>query len=1155
MPASAPSETFSLFSAVAPRALATEYAPGYMLSRIILSERNAPLLFVARDDKRADAVVKQAAFFRPEADICFFPAWDCLPYERLSPSADISGQRVRALARLAEAGRPAPDITVTTVNALLQRVPHRKYREGHSRIFRKGAEEKREDLLLFLAENGFRRVPSCYDAGEFAVRGGVIDIIPPGAEQGIRLDMFGDEIERIRFFDTATQISTGETEVFSLLPAAELMQTTDVAERFGTNYHRAFGLPQGEDPLYDAARDGRFAAGAEHYLPLFYDEMQTLADYLPPDCAVYFDLLADRAAEERLSSVRDYYEARAQEKRDGHGSGTPPMPPEALYLTEDDVSAMIARYHTRIFSFGGGEGASPAPAPRFDILAAEQRKAPLTLLKDELGNRTNARLVICCFSDAGRERMRRMLQEENIPAAAATYLEDALTGKRGIAYLALLGVEHGFRDGDLYVLSEQDITGERIRTGRSRKRKAENYLKETSSLAPGELTVHEEHGIGRFIALETIEAAGTKRDCLKLEYKGGDILYVPVEQIALLSHYGGAQNDNDAALDRLGQTSWQKRRAALKNRIRDIAAKLLEIAGRRQLAQAPVMTAKPEEYERFCKGFPYIETDDQQAAIDETLADLAAGKPMDRLICGDVGFGKTEVALRAAFAVSCGENPHQTVVVAPTTLLARQHLATFKKRFANTGAVVAGLSRLTPAKEAANVRKMIKEGKADIIVGTHALLARTLSYDCLGLVIVDEEQLFGVSQKERLKELRSETHMLSMSATPIPRTLQMSMSGIKELSLITTPPADRLEIRTYVAPFDRTAIRNALMREHYRGGSTFFVTPRISEMDKLREMLAAVTPELRVAFAHGQMPPQELDEVVGAFYDGAYDVLLSTNIVGSGIDLPSANTMIVHRADMFGLSQLYQMRGRVGRGKARGYAYFLLPEKGLPNENAAQRLQVLHHLDRLGAGMTVATHDMDMRGFGNLLGDEQSGHIKEVGIELYQDMLKEAVEALKALAKGGEPPKAPLTVELRPGADVYIPGDYVKETSLRMGLYRRIGFAESEEELRALEEEMADRFGSLPAEAEHLLICAAIKLHCRALCIIKGDIGPKGCVFTFDASRMEAPERIAAYVQKNPVRVKIKPGDKLVCLFPRDDFTPRERLYEALAEVKRLAAG
>lgn len=1145
----------SLLPGAAPRIVHAEHATGYILTRDILTKKNVPIVFVARDDKRADTVLRHAGFFYPEAETCHIPAWDCLPYERVAPATDISGMRVRALSRLADSSRPLPDITVTTVSALLQRVPHRKYREGHTRHFIKGGKEDRDALLRFLTENGYRRMPSATDSGEFAVRGGVIDIVTPGGDEGIRLDMFGDDIEHIRLFDPETQISAGHVDEYILSPAAELMQTPENAERFRKLYHRMYGIPVRHDPLYEAAGEGRSFAGAEHFLPLFYEDMETLADYFPENTLFVWDYLSDKAAEERLELITDYQRARAEEYSSGHGTETPPLPVDALYVTEDELALFSTAFDTLLLYYGQSEQEhhSIMPVPRYDLQSAEKKTPPLQLLSEHMVQFPHARLLIACFNETGRNRMRRMCEEEQIAVDDISVFDDLSQVKKGRAGLAVIQLDHGFRDQDMFVVSEQDITGERIRTGRSRKRRAENYLRETSSLSPGELAVHEEHGIGRFIALEHLEAGGRKRDCLKLEYRGGDFLYVPVEQINMLSRYGGEES-SDASLDRLGQTSWQKRRAGLKNRIRDIAAKLLEIAGRRELSNAPVMHASSDAYDLFCKGFPYMETEDQQAAIDETIADLASKRPMDRLICGDVGFGKTEVALRAAFVASCGENPHQTAVIAPTTLLARQHISTFKKRFADSHIVVAGLSRLTPAAEATKVRKMIKEGKVDIIVGTHALLAKTLQYNSLGLVIVDEEQLFGVTQKERLKEMRADVHMLSMSATPIPRTLQMSLSGIKELSLITTPPADRLDIRTYVTPFDRTAIRNALMREHYRGGSSFFVTPRVSEMEKLREILASITPELRVAFAHGQMPPQELDEIIGAFYDGAYDVLLSTNIIGSGIDLPSANTMIVHRADMFGLSQLYQMRGRVGRGKARGYAYFMLPEKGLPNEQAAQRLHVLHQLDRLGAGMTVATHDMDMRGFGNLLGDEQSGHIKEVGIELYQDMLNEAVQSLKALAKGGTPPPQAMHTELKPGVDVYIPENYIKETSLRMALYRRIGFAQTEDELRALEEEMHDRFGALPEETDFLLICTQIKIYCRSAAVIKCDIGPKAAVYVFDTNRMEHPERVAEFVQRNPVRYRIKPGDKLVSAFGRDDMTPRQRLFDVLTEIKTLSS-
>ncbi|MGB2659497.1 MAG: transcription-repair coupling factor, partial [Pseudolabrys sp.] len=657
--------------------------------------------------------------------------------------------------------------------------------------------------------------------------------------------------------------------------------------------------------------------------------------------------------------------------------------------------------------------------------------------------------------------------------------------------LAVLGIESGFETDDLAVISEQDILGDRLIRPRRAARRAENFIAEATSLAPGDLVVHVDHGIGRFSGLQAIEAAGAPHDCLEIHYAGGDKLFLPVENVDLLSRYGSEETAVD--LDRLGGGNWQARKARMKSRIREIAGELIKIAAERQLREAPRLTVGPGAYDEFCAGFPYEETDDQLAAIDATVKDLGSGRPMDRLICGDVGFGKTEVALRAAFIAAI--NGKQVAVVVPTTLLARQHFKTFSERFRGFPVNVAQASRLVPAAELSKVKAGLADGSVDIVIGTHAVLGKAIKFKDLALLVVDEEQHFGVAHKEKLKTLRSEIHVLTLTATPIPRTLQLALTGVRDLSIIASPPVDRLAVRTFVSPFDPITVREALLREKYRGGQAFYVCPRIEDLAGAKDFLDKNIPEVRVAVAHGQMPATVLDDIMSAFYDGKYDVLLSTTIIESGLDIPTANTLIVHRSDRFGLAQLYQLRGRVGRAKLRAYSLLTLPAQQKITPQAERRLKVLQSLDTLGAGFQLASHDLDIRGAGNLLGEEQSGHIKEVGFELYQQMLEEAVMSLKA---GITAPVADRwSPQITIGTALLIPEDYVADLSVRLALYRRLAEIEDERDIEPFAAELVDRFGKLPEEVEHLLQVVAIKALSRRANVEKVETGPKGIVLSF----------------------------------------------------------
>ncbi|MFO7477614.1 MAG: transcription-repair coupling factor, partial [Methyloceanibacter sp.] len=754
------------------------------------------------------------------------------------------------------------------------------------------------------------------------------------------------------------------------------------------------------------------------------------------------------------------------------------------------------------------------------------------------------RVLVACWSNGARERLATLLSEHGIGEVQriGTFAE-AIEAAPDVTSIAVLPLETGFEAPWIAVVGEQDILGDRL-VRKSRAKRGTDVLTEVASLTVGDLVVHSDHGIGRFEGLATIEAAGEPHDCLEVHYQGGDKLYLPVENIELLSRYGS--DEAGAQLDRLGGVGWQSRKARLKQRIRDMAEKLIKVAALRELRQAPVLNPPDGVYEEFSARFPYEETEDQETSISAVLGDLASGRPMDRLICGDVGFGKTEVALRASLiAVLAGK---QVAVVVPTTLLARQHFHTFTERFRGLPVKIAQTSRLVSPKERAEVKQRLKSGDVDIIIGTHALLAKGIEFADLGLLIVDEEQHFGVQHKERLKQLREDVHVLTLTATPIPRTLQLALSGVREMSLIATPPVDRLAVRTYVMPFDPVILREALLRERFRGGQTFFVVPRISDLDEAEAFLKEHAPELKVARAHGQMGSRELDQVMNAFYDRQYDVLLSTTIVESGLDIPSANTLIVWRADMFGLAQLYQLRGRVGRSKIRAYSYFTIPAEARLTPAAEKRLKVLQSLDTLGAGFVLASHDLDIRGAGNLLGEEQSGHIREVGFELYQSMLEEAVAALK----GGE--GAVIEDQWSPrinlGTAVLIPENYVPDLQVRLGLYRRLSGVESHEAIESFAAELIDRFGALPQEVRHLLDVVEIKGLCRQAGIEQIDAGPKGAVIAFRNKSFANPDGLIAFIRDEGHRVKLQPDHRLIYYAHWE--TPEARLAGAHDLLQRL---
>jgi transcription-repair coupling factor (superfamily II helicase) len=1104
---------------------------------------------IVADEAAMRALAETVPLFAPEVDVLTLPGWDCLPYDRASPALRVMAERLATLSAL-QTKREKPQLLVTTASAASQRLLTAFRIRQLTRRIAEGEQVAREALIGQLNALGYQRADTVAEHGEYAVRGSLIDVFPAGEEFALRLDFFGDEIDSLRRFDPADQRSTDKAEAFVLMPASEALLDADSIKRFRSSYREKFGATATQDPLYQALSEGRRMAGMEHWLPLLEERLETLFDHLGDHDLVIRDSAADQALQSRREAIEDYFQNRVR-AMEGEPGSYRPLEPGQLYLAEqewtqivDDRPVHLASPFPepesgRIIDFG------VQPARDFAPERAQQANVYEAVAK-HVGDmrKSGHKVVLASYTRGARERLAGLLEDHGLKSQKMAESWQEALGVKNQPALLVLPLDHGFTTPEVAVLTEQDMLGDRLVRRRKKRKAASAFLEELATLSPGDLVVHADHGIGRYEGLTQIKVGNSPHDCVALEYARGNKLYVPVENIELLSRYG-SESEGGVTLDSLGGEAWQRRKSRMKERIREIAGELIKVAAMR--ATRPGVIAEPDSsYPAFVDRFPYEETEDQERAISDVIEDLGAGKPMDRLVCGDVGFGKTEVALRAAFVMAM--TGRQVALIGPTTLLARQHFKNFEERLHGFPLKIGRLSRLVPAAEAKKTKEGLADGTVDIVIGTHAILAKGIEFKRLGLVIVDEEQHFGVAHKERLKALRADVHVLTLTATPIPRTLQMAMSGLRELSVIQTPPVDRLAVRTYVTPWDGVVLREALLREHYRGGQSFFVAPRIADLPDLEEWIREQVPEVKFITAHGQMSPTEVEERMSAFYDRKYDVLLSTTIVESGLDIPTANTLIVHRSDRFGLAQLYQLRGRVGRAKTRAYAYLTMPATRSITEAAQKRLQVLADLDSLGAGFQLASHDLDIRGAGNLLGDEQSGHIKEVGFELYQSMLEDAIVEMKA---GGVPARDEFTPQISVDAPVMIPETYVPDLDLRMGLYRRLGELDDRQAIDAFAAELIDRFGTLPEETANLMKIVEVKLNLRQAMVAKLDIGPKGAVITFAESGFPDLQALLGYIDRLKGTAKLRPDSKMTV--SRDWPTPEARLNGAVQLARGLA--
>jgi transcription-repair coupling factor (superfamily II helicase) len=1110
-----------------------------------LLEKHSRLCIVASNEVEANEVKTSIEAFNPNCTVMVLPQWDTLPYAAISPSLSVQMQRKRIFERMSS---EEPTIVITSLMAAIQKQVWDPKSETQM-LIKAGGDISPDHLQKHLVESGFKRVETVYQTGDFCFRGGIVDIFLPHLEDPIRLDLFGNSIESIHYFSPESQRRYGEA-----LPSIELNNPHEISlpqdiEKFKAKYVQRYGV-EGRGVFFHAISQKTPTSGWEQLSPLFYDKLYSLFELFSN---YHFFIPVRSVVENAIKHIQEAYDQRkmlwdtATEK----DRLLPPIPPDDLYVTSYDQDILSHKNIHRYSPLKPKDGEDIGVRP-----VVVNTTLPLNIYLEEVLKNAQAkhqRVVVATNNANDLHHLQSLYTGHFGSSLLECDTWEQVYSSHALIVLWRSSIQHSFSTDALVVLSGVDLLGHRStpsvkKKGKKTSKSTEDIISQATSLSVGDTVVHILHGIGRYLGLETIPVFNVFHDCVTLEYAQGDKLYLPVENIELLSRYGNEVSV--VALDKLGGIAWQARQLKVKKQLRTIAKYLMGIAAKRLTHTAPIMGASSERYQEFCRGFPYVETDDQEKAISEVLGDLSKGTLMDRLICGDVGFGKTEVALRAAFAAA--ESGYQVGIIAPTTLLVRQHFHTFKKRFESFGYKVEQLSRLVTAKHTAEITKKIANGEVQILIGTHALLNKKLSFKNLGLLIVDEEQMFGVKQKEQIKELCTNVHVLTLSATPIPRTLQLSLVGIKEMSLIATPPVDRRSIQTIVGEEDPIVLHQAIRFEIDRGGQIFYVCPRISDLESVQKYLENHHPTLNISIAHGQMKPSELEDRLLDFVEGKTHILLSTQIIESGIDIPNVNTMIIQNSHLFGLAQLYQLRGRIGRSNRQAYAYLLLPSAGVLPPSATKRLQVMSTLDSLGAGFTLAAHDMDIRGAGNLLGEEQSGHIKEIGVELYQSMLKQAVQAIKKHRQEQDDTDEIWSPTLSLGLSVGIPGDYVEDMDVRMELYRRLGLVNSESQINEIIEEIQDRFGPTPDTVKNLITTIYIKLNCRIANLQKVETGPKGVVFTFRKNVCPYVEQLLARISSNP-KYKIRADQKLFYAWEILSISERVekvgKICKALAEL------
>ena len=1122
--------------------------PGAALSLAIAeaaSNAKRFTLLLTADSQSAERLQDELAFFAPQLPVLHFPDWETLPYDVFSPHQDIISQRIAALYRLPELTHGVLVVPITTA---LHRLAPKRFLLGSSLVLDIGQKLDVEQMRARLEAAGYRCVDTVYEHGEFAVRGALIDIFPMGSALPYRIDLFDDEIETLRTFDPENQRSIDKVDSIRLLPAREFPVRKESVTGFRARFRERFDVDFRRCPIYQDLSTGITPAGIEYYLPLFFDETSTLFDYLPEDTQVFSLPGIEQAAEQFWKDVRNRYEDRRVDPE------RPLLPPAELFMPVEDCFAHLKSWPRVVVSQDDvetGIGRERFPASRFPELAIDAKASePLGALRRFL-DEFAGRVLFTAESAGRREVLLELLARLKLRPQEVASWQEFVDSKERLA-ISIAPLDDGLLLQDVALIAESPMFGQRIMQRRRREKTrdaGENVIKNLTELREGAPVVHIDHGVGRYQGLVTLEIDGQAAEFLMLQYAEEAKLYVPVSSLHLIARYTGS-DDALAPLHRLGSETWQKAKRKAAEQVRDVAAELLDIYARRAAREGHAFADPQVDYETFSAGFPFEETPDQQAAIEAVRSDMLAPKPMDRLICGDVGFGKTEVAMRAAFiAVHSGK---QVAVLVPTTLLAQQHYNSFRDRFADWPVRVEVMSRFKSAKEIQAAVDQLAEGKVDILIGTHKLLQDDVKFTNLGLVIIDEEHRFGVRQKEQLKALRSEVDILTLTATPIPRTLNMAVAGMRDLSIIATPPARRLSVRTFVMEQQDAVIKEALLRELLRGGQVYYLHNDVKTIEKCAADIAALVPEARIGVGHGQMRERELEQVMGDFYHKRFNVLIASTIIETGIDVPSANTIIIERADKFGLAQLHQLRGRVGRSHHQAYAYLLTPPRKAMTPDAEKRLEAIANAQDLGAGFVLATHDLEIRGAGELLGDGQSGQIQAVGFTLYMEMLERAV---KAIQKGEQPN---LDQPLGGGPEInlrlpaLIPEDYLPDVHTRLILYKRIANAIDEDGLKELQVEMIDRFGLLPEPSKHLIRLTLLKLHAEKLGITKIDAGPQGGRIEFAADTKVDPMVLIKLIQSQPKRYKFEGATVFKFQVPME--RPEERFNTIEALLERLSS-
>ena len=1118
-------------------------------------ESNKDFLFISRDDRRLRSINAALQFFAPELEPIVIPAWDCAPYETISPNPKIISERLSSLARIGDSRRKN-SIYLTTLNAATQYIPPKNIIAEVYLEIELGKQIDDQLLIKILIEFGYIKTSLVSEPGEFSIRGGIIDIFTSGPEGAIRLDLFGDTIDKLRNFDVRTQLTIKKINKFRLLPISEIIVNDETIKNFRSNFRRIFGTIGNKNEFYLGISEGRRVQGIEHWLPLFYEKLESIFDYLPN--AIYFldhDIRPNLLA--RWENINAQFSVRNDSFNENSGeSKLKWCNPESLYISPVLFNRLIG--NKRVYQIN----TLPLPPDKNTINAMGKlgRKFFIEKQQDDVylfeiikkyiqNNIDSKQIIIAAASEGSRARLMELLKDEGINNLTLINnpKDIAWASNKRMISLAIWAIDDGFSSSEIIVISESDIFGKKLYAKRKSVKRTKDVITDAISLEIGDAVIHIDHGIGRFQGFETIQSNGNLHECLLIEYAEQSKLFLPVENIELLSRHGQGL----VKLDKLGGSSWQKRKSKLKVQILEMAESLIKTAAVRQLKKVKPLLLPEPEWQEFCSKFHYLETDDQITAINSIIADFESGIPMDRLICGDVGFGKTEIAMRAAFIAAM--SGLQVAVICPTTLLSRQHHNSFSKRFSGLPVLIEQLSRLTNRKKVNSIKSNLADGKIDIIIGTHSLLSDSIKFSKLGLLIIDEEQHFGVKHKEKLKIIRNDVNVLTLTATPIPRTLNMSLSGVRDLSIIATPPVDRLSIRTYILNFDAVTIRQALLREFYRGGQSFIVVPRIKDIARLEEFLKNNVSELSFIVAHAKLPASELDLRMNEFYDKKYNILLSTTIVESGLDISSANTIIIHNADMFGLSQLYQLRGRVGRSKLRAYAYLTTKTSKKISPNANKRLKIISSLTELGAGFNLASQDLDLRGAGNILGDAQTGHIREVGYELYHSLLDEAIATIKVGAHElNSEYQQEWTPKLNLGMSVLIPEHYISDNSVRLDLYKKLSELSSKIELESFASELIDRFGPIPKEINSLLSIIQIKAVCKKIGINQIDVGLN--TITIDLRKVNKLnlDKMLDYLKENGKELNVR-NNKLV--YNRKWQSKKEKIriiFTILKELRKL---